>query len=149
MILDRLENLDRYTPLNANLVKALAFLRQANLAEIPEGRYEIDGTRVYAMVQHAPARPHDGATMETHRRYIDVQLVLSGTDDMGWKNLERCTSPQGEYDPIGDNALFADVPDAWISVSPGAFVIFFPGDVHAPNVGSGMLHKIVVKVAVE
>lgn len=147
MILDRLDRIERYRPLHHRFFKAFAFLRQAGLGEMPLGRHEIDGDRIYAVVCVDPARSRDEARLEAHRKYIDVQVVLSGTDEMGWKSRPLCTRPDGEYDAGKDVEFFTDAPDAWIAVGPGAFVIFFPEDAHAPLVGSGELHKIVVKVA--
>jgi YhcH/YjgK/YiaL family protein len=55
--------------------------------------------------------------------------------------------PAGTYDPGRDIEFFTDRPDVWIPVKPGQFVVFFPEDAHAPLVGAGEIHKIVVKVA--
>ena len=149
MILDRLEQIERYRALHHRFFKAFAFLRQAGLASLPLGRQEIDGDRVFAMVCKDPARTRDEAKLEAHRKYIDIQVVLAGTDEMGWKSRAQCEKPDGEYDAEKDVEFFTDRPDAWASVGPGAFAIFFPDDAHAPLVGTGELHKIVVKVAVE
>lgn len=112
------------------------------------GRYEIDGDRVYAMVAKEPGRTRSDALLETHQNYIDIQLVLTGTDGMGWKPASRCLQPSTTYDPKADFQLFRDEPDAWVSTAPGAFAIFFPEDAHMPLISPGRLHKVVVKVAV-
>jgi biofilm protein TabA len=147
MILDVLENAHRYLALNKGFAGAMEFLLRPDLKELPIGKYEMDGDRVYAMVSRDPGRRKEDALLETHERYIDIQLVLAGTDDMGWKPKALCRQPSGEYDPKNDIQFFADEPDAWLSVRSGAFVIFFPEDAHMPLIASGQLHKIVVKVA--
>ncbi len=149
MILDLLENADHYTPLNPGFAKAFAFLRRPDLADLPEGKHEIDGDRVYAMVVKAPGRSKAEALLEAHRDYIDIQLVLSGTDEMGWKPISTCVEPQGDHDPETDARLFSDASDASVATGPGAFAIFFPQDAHAPNISSGDLHKVVAKVALD
>ena len=147
MILDVLENANRYLPLNHGFAKAFEFLMRSDLQELSVGRYEIDGDRVYAMVAKEPGRRKEDALLEIHEKYIDIQLVLAGTDDMGWKHKSSCKHPAGEYDPEDDIQFFADKPDAWLATASGAFAIFFPEDAHLPLVSSGDIHKVVVKVA--
>jgi YhcH/YjgK/YiaL family protein len=93
-------------------------------------------------------REKEDALLETHEKYIDIQLVLAGTDDMGWKSKSLCKQPSGRYDQKTDEQLFTDEPDAWLSTKSGAFAIFFPEDAHMPLISSGHLHKVIVKVAV-
>ena len=147
MILDVLNNAHRYLSINKGFAKAFEFLMRSDLSERPLDKYEIDGDRVYAMIAKDPGRRKEDALIETHRKYIDIQLVLAGTDEMGWKPAAACKNPAGEYDQEKDLQFFTDKPDAWLSTAPGAFAIFFPEDAHMPLIGSGMLHKVVVKVS--
>jgi biofilm protein TabA len=148
MILDVLENGHRYLALKKGFAKAFEFLARPDLMELSVGKYEIDGERVYAMVSRDPGRKKEDALLEGHEKYIDIQLVLAGTDFMGWKPKSLCDRSKGEYDQKSDLQFFADEPDVWISTKSGAFVIFFPDDAHMPSISSGILHKVVVKVAV-
>jgi YhcH/YjgK/YiaL family protein len=148
MILDVLENAHRYLVLHEEFAKAFDFLLRPDLKELPVGKYEIDADRVYAIVSKELGRKKEDALLETHEKYIDIQLVLAGTDDMGWKPKSLCKQPAGEYDQKNDEQIFADEPDAWISTKSGAFAIFFPEDAHMPLISSGQIHKVVVKVAV-
>ncbi len=111
--------------------------------------YEIDGDRVYAMVTKDHGRKKENALLETHEKYIDIQLVLAGTDNMGWKPKSSCNRPTGEYTKESDAQFFSDEPNIWLSVREGAFAIFFPEDAHMPMISSSQLHKVVVKVAVD
>jgi biofilm protein TabA len=149
MILDVLENCERYVPLHAGFAKAFAFLRRADLKGLPLGKYELDGDRVYAMVAKEPGRGKEDDLLEAHQKYIDIQYILAGVDEMGWKSTATCTRPSGDYDSEADVRFFADAPDAWIATRPGAFVVFFPEDGHLPLISSGEIHKIVVKIAVD
>jgi len=149
MILDVLENAHRYLALNKGFAKAIEFLLRPDLKELPVGKYEIDGDRVYATVSKVFGRKKEDALLEKHEKYIDIQLVLAGTDNMGWKPKSSCRQPSGEYDQKRDLQLFADEPEAWLSTESGSFAIFFPEDAHMPLISSGQLHKVVVKVAVD
>jgi biofilm protein TabA len=148
MILDVLENTHRYLSLHKGFAKAFDFLVRPDLKELPVGKYEIDAENVYAMVSKEPGRRKEDALLETHEKYIDIQLVLEGVDDMGWKPKSFCKKPAGEYNQKNDEQIFMDEPDTWISTQSGAFVIFFPEDAHMPLISSGQIHKVVVKVAV-
>ena len=149
MILDRLEQVDRYTSLCPNFPKAFKFLKETSLEKLDLGKHEIDGKSVFAVVFQGPAQPREEAKLEAHQKYIDVQIVLSGTDEMGWKNKGVCTQRESAYDVESDVEFFKDPPDAWIPVGAGSFAIFFPEDTHAPAIGSGELHKVILKVAME
>ncbi|MBU0483215.1 MAG: YhcH/YjgK/YiaL family protein [Proteobacteria bacterium] len=147
MILDVLENASRYSPLHQGFAKAFEFLRRADLKKLAVGRYEIDDERIFAMVAKEPGRKKEEAQLETHEQYIDIQMVLAGTDEMGWKPRSSCRHPAGEYDQPSDLQFFTDAPDSWLLTKSGAFAIFFPEDAHLPLISSGQIHKVVVKVA--
>lgn len=149
MILDLLENAHRYLILNEGFAKAFEFLLRPDLKELTVDKHEIDGDRVYAMVNKASGRKKEETLLETHEKYIDIQLVLAGTDEMGWKPKALCKESSGGYDEKTDLQFFADEPDAWLSTKSGAFAIFFPEDAHMPMISSGQLHKVIVKGAVK
>ena len=149
MILDRLENARRYLALHPDFSKAFTFLRQPRLdALLLDKKIEIDAAQVYATPSKNMARPREGAKLEAHRKYIDIQYVIAGVDEMGWRSRSVCHKVDTPYDAEKDFELFSDPVDSWIAVKPGMFTIFFPGDAHAPLIGKGELHKIVIKVAV-
>ncbi|MDA8129415.1 MAG: YhcH/YjgK/YiaL family protein [Betaproteobacteria bacterium] len=148
MILDTLARADRYLALHPGFARAFAFLRGTDLDALAPGRHPIDGDALFAIVEHCEARPRDDAKLECHRRYIDIQLVLEGVDEMGWRPLADCSDPATEHDAARDIRFFNDAPAAWVATPPGAFCVFFPDDAHAPLTGTGRIRKIVVKVAV-
>jgi biofilm protein TabA len=148
MILDTLKNAHRYTVLNNGFAKAFEFLFRPDLKELAAGKHEIDGERIYGIVAQGPGHKKEDDQLETHERYIDIQLVLEGADEMGWKPRSSCRQPVDEYNPASDFQEFADEPDAWFTVKGGSFAIFFPEDAHKAMISSGYIHKVVVKVAV-
>lgn len=148
MIFDTLANADRYAALNKHFPRAFEFLRAAARDAPPPGRYPIDGENLIAIVESAPGRSRDAAKLECHRKYIDIQLVLEGTDEMGWRPLCDCSAPLADYNSEKDIRFFHDAPSSWISTPPGTYCIFFPEDAHAPLVSAGGIRKVIVKVAV-
>lgn len=149
MILDILENAHHYQTLNTGFAKAIEFLSRPDLKELPVDTYEIDGKRIYAMISKDSGRKKEDALLEAHEKYVDIQVVLDGTDTMGWKPKSACQHPTSDYDSEKDVILFKDEPDAWLATGSGAFAIFFPEDAHMPLISSGQLHKVVIKIAVD
>jgi biofilm protein TabA len=149
MILDVVANEERLKKLHPGFGPAFQFLRRTDLAQLPEGRQEIDGSRLYAVVIRAQGRGQKGAKLEVHRRYIDIQFSLTGFDVIGWKQTSTCRSPEQPFDEQKDVQLFLDASDSWVTIPQGSFGIFYPEDAHAPMGSDGPLHKVVVKVAVD
>jgi len=147
--LDILYNAHRYLPLNKGFAKAIEFILRPDIKELSVGKYEIEEDLVYALVSKDPGRKRENAQLEAHDKYIDIQLVLAGTDNMGWKPRSLCKQPTVQYDQKADIQFYADEPDAWLSVGSREFAIFFPEDAHMPLISSGQLHKVVVKVGVD
>ncbi|MBN1290497.1 MAG: YhcH/YjgK/YiaL family protein [Candidatus Latescibacteria bacterium] len=147
MILDSLENAEQYYSMNPGFKKAFEFLKNSNLDEL-EGTVRIDGDRVYAMVIKADGLGHEGAELELHKKYIDIQFGVGGINEFGWKPANKCVIVTKAFDIADDYGFFGEEPDVWISVKPGQYAIFFPWDGHTPKGGKGKLHKILVKVAI-
>lgn len=146
MIIDTLANADRYAALHPLFPQAFAFLRDTDLNALAPGRYPLDGERLFAIIESASGRRREQAKLECHRRYIDIQFVLEGRDEMGWKPLQDCLEPVADFNPAKDIQFFQDNPGNWLSTSPGAFCIFFPSDAHAPLVSDSMIRKVILKI---
>jgi len=149
IIINKLQHAERYFNMHPAFEKAFAFLRQEGLAELAADKYEIDGDSLFCMISKGPGRSRSEAKLEAHRKYIDIQYVIAGADEMGFKPTADCKSIDTEYDAEKDIEFFKDKPDSWVPVPAGSFVIFFPEDAHAPLVSSGEIHKVVLKIAVE
>jgi YhcH/YjgK/YiaL family protein len=148
MVLDTFANAGRYAGLHRRFGHALRFLRETDLDALPTGRTDIDGDDLFVILDRKDGRGHDGARLEAHRRYIDIQLTLGGDEEIGWSALAACVAPDGEFDTTKDIVFFRDRPSLWLRLPPGAFAIFFPDDAHAPLAGSGAVVKAIVKIAI-
>ena len=146
MILDSLTQADRYLVLHPLFARAFGFLRGTDLRMLMPGRHAVQGEQIFAIVEACAGRTRAEAKLECHRRYLDIQLVLEGVDEMGWKSVVECTDPATDYDAARDIRFFNDAPSSWIATPPGSFCLFFPGDAHAPLVSAGTIRKVVVKV---
>lgn len=149
MIFSILTNADRYAVLHPLLPRALEYIRNTDLLALVPGRYPILDKQLFVIVENAAGRTREAAKLECHRKYIDIQLVLEGMDEMGWRALPECTQAVSDYSTEKDIQFFHDAPASWVAVPPGAFCIFFPEDAHAPLVSKGNIRKAIFKIAVE
>lgn len=147
MILSTLSQADRYAALHPLFARAFDYIRDTDLFAVAPGRYNIVGEDLIAIVEQVPGKTKEMAKLECHRRYIDIQLVLEGDEQMGWKPLADCLNPVSEHSAEKDIQFFRDAPASWIATPPGAFCIFFPEDAHAPLVSTGQIRKVIFKVA--
>jgi biofilm protein TabA len=147
MILDTLENAAKYAGLKFGISEAFGFLDQPGLEELPDGKHNIIGDRVFAMISHDQGRAISDGQLEGHRKYIDIQYVISGDESMGWSARAGLVDSV-EYDEEKDLEFFEGEPESIARVPPGCFAVFLPTDAHFPLIGKGPIHKVVVKVAV-
>ena len=152
MIVAKLEEAAKQTVLTPEFEKAYKFLLDARGRTLEEGRVEIDGDRVFALVQSYETTSGGEPKFEAHRKYADIQYITAGAEMIGWTTLEKMTAT-GEYDPAKDvilgKATASDVTP--VKLFAGELGVFYPSDAHAPKQAVGTpvtVHKIVVKVAV-
>lgn len=146
MILDTLDSAEQYARLHPGFSPAFAFLRDPRSHEM--SRHDVDGKQIYAITTQQEGKNEDEAVLEAHCRYIDIHYCIGGVEKIGWKPVNGCHDAGKAYDSEKDFMTFADPPESWVVLRPGSFAIFYPGDAHAPMVSTGIVHKVVVKVAV-
>lgn len=140
---------DQNDYLSARMRTAYAFLRESDLTSLPLGRFDIDGDEVFANVQEYDTVPCSEKQMEAHRRYYDVQFVVSGEELLQYAPLENLV-PVGDFDEESDFGLY-ETPSTCsdVMLRAGDLAILAPEDAHKPGcVGVTPCHvrKIVVKV---
>lgn len=147
MVLDSLENSDKYTSLHPLFAKAFEWIRSQNLNALEVGKFDIaEGLK--AAVSSKPGYTAEEAKFECHNNYMDIQVCLAETETLGWSARSTCANPAGEYNPEKDVLFFNDQPGTYFNFKKGQFTIFFPEDVHAPMIGEGDIKKLVVKIKI-
>jgi biofilm protein TabA len=152
MIVDRIENAKLYPELPEKLKKALQALGSTNFAEKENGRYDIDGEKIYYLVQRYTTKPVEQGRLEAHEKYIDIQYLAEGSEIMGYCPLDELEveTPYNEQKDIVFYKTPANVSP--IVLSPGVFAILYPQDAHAPKCqlkGPSEVLKVVVKVKIK
>lgn len=152
MIFGKLDDLGKDRPhLAKALVKGLDYLQKTDFSKVAVGKYEIEGTSLYALVQEYQTAPKAEKKAETHAKYIDIQYIIQGKEVIGFAPF----SPENE---VMENLL--DQKDIIfyksakgemdLVLSDGMYAIFFPEEVHRPGCNyesGGPVRKVVVKIA--
>lgn len=152
MVVTDLNHVDQQVSMTDNLAKAMDFLRQLDTDRVAEGRVDIDGEEVFALFQRYETITADPPKFEYHKRYIDIQYMVSGEEIIGWAPFDRMTITE-EYDMAKD-ICFGHVPKGQttpVYLRAGQLAVLYPEDGHAPRLAAGSrsdVLKIVIKVAV-
>lgn len=147
MILDTLKNKEQYASLHPRFKAVFDYIDTHDLASMELGRHDIDGDNIFVMVQELELRPYEQARLELHRKYIDIQLVLRGKEEVfGWSEKKDCLTAETEFDEAKDIQFFTDKPQCFYTVREGQFSILFPEDGHAPMLGEGVVKKCIFKI---
>lgn len=146
MVLDTLENLEKYASLNPLFAQAIDFLKSNDLHAMEIGKTELKGQELIVNIAQTSPKTKEEAKLETHNQYIDIQIPLSGTEVMGYTAAKDCIPADAPYNSEKDITFFEGFAEDYIAVKPGMFAIFFPQDGHAPGITCDGVKKVIVKV---
>ena len=127
------------------------FLTNNDLTTLTVGRYEIGNGGAYANVQEYLTLEENG--FEAHRDFIDVQIIVNGTENISVADLADGLDCTMEYDKVRDCVLYesASIIRSFEADS-SAWFVFFPSNLHRPGVAIGgvpsPVKKVVVKIPV-
>jgi biofilm protein TabA len=152
MILDTIANTRLYLGLHARFAKAFEILRDKTLSQKEDGKYLVDGEKIYYTLQRYTTKPLNEGKLEAHRKYIDIQFLLEGREILGYAPLKGLTTAE-EYNPAKDIAFY-ETPEQITKVilEPGLFCILFPDDAHLPCrqlAGPTEVLKVVIKIQIK
>ena len=152
MITSTLSQLHWYTIISPNFEKAIQYVLATDFSSLETGKYPIDGDTVFAIVNEYTTKPLSECDPESHQDYADIQIMISGAEKFGWLPLTDQV-PGIPYDEERDVAFYslAEEDLNYITVKAGQFILFFPTDIHQPEVfvrQPDLVKKVVVKVAV-
>ncbi|WP_161987029.1 N-acetylneuraminate anomerase [Vibrio ponticus] len=150
MILGDLNDKNLKYTIPSNIWSALKFVRDNDLSILDDGRYEIDGDKIYINVMTVKTVCKNSKNFEIHRDYADVQILIHGQECMEFASItERC-EVMSDYD--GNNDFQSVVPLSNIStlnLKPNMFAVFYPNEPHKPTCNideERTVKKAVIKV---
>lgn len=153
MIYDRLENAECYFASDAWKI-ALDYVRKAP-PDLADGVYPLQGETVTARVMSYPSRQFQDTVLESHQKYIDLQVVLTGQEFVEVSTTSELTEST-PYSAEKDAAFYFAAPNVSfcrLLLDPGRFVILFPQDAHRTQLRVGnnaeQVKKVVIKIALD
>lgn len=150
MIIGNIHHLKSWLPeeLRQAIVHFMANVTDAT----PEGKYDIDGNRLFYMISENMTEPFADRRAEYHARYLDIQVVLKGQEGMAFSTLPA-GKPDTDWLADKDIAFLPEgAEEKMMVMNEGDFVVFYPGEVHKPLCAVGQpakVRKAVIKLLVE
>lgn len=145
MIFGTKDTISTYKGLGDKIDRAIDFIMNLN-DNIETGRYEIDGDEIYANVMCGETTSMDEVKFEAHKKYIDLQYIVDGSEIMVYAPLAECKQ-ETEYNEESDFYLFSG-SGSEMKAKKGDFYLLYPFDAHAPTKGyeTTSFKKVVVKI---
>ncbi len=136
--------------LPAAIVRALEALKDVDIAKKEPGRYEIEGDKMFYLVQDVELRTMEESRAEAHHRYADIQIPVSTCERYGFSLPQPDLAPSDNQLEEKDLAFFpAPSIESFIDTTPGTYLVFLPKELHRPCLaiqGKETIRKAVVKV---
>ena len=126
-----------------------AFMKQ-DLSALEPGKYSLVGNEAFAMVSEYQTKLPEQAKWEAHKKYTDLQFMISGEEKMGILPLPKAVGAL-EYNEEKDLIFFTENEGDYYTATTDSFFLFFPSDVHRPSImieEPKSVKKLVVKIAV-
>ena len=146
MVIDNLDNLEKYASLNPLFPKAIEFLKSHDLSALEVGKIELEGADLVVNIAQTALKTKEAAKLETHNEFIDIQIPLSGVEVMGYTVGAICVPADAPSNAATDITFFVGLSYAYFPVLPCIFSIFFPHVVNAPCITPFCLKNFFVKV---
>lgn len=152
MIKNSLKYTKNYYNLSDKIRLALEYLDQNDLKERENGRYDILGDDVYINVQDYTSKPEAQGKWEAHRKYIDIQFMIKGSERIGVGEIDNYQTSE-TYDETKDLEFLKVSNDKYqfINMNENDFIILYPQDVHMPQIAMDTpfyVKKAVVKISI-
>jgi YhcH/YjgK/YiaL family protein len=120
------------------------------LAEGATLRVELPGG-AHAVEMAYRTKSRSEGFFETHRKYVDVQVIVAGDESMETAAAAQLGVTQA-YDEARDFAKYAETDAASVlRMRAGDVAVFWPEDAHMPSLAvksPGLVRKTVIKVPV-
>jgi len=133
------------------LVKGLDYLKKTDFSKVAVGKYEIEGSSIYALVQAYQTAPKAEKKAEAHGKYIDIQYIAQGNEVIGFAPFSPESEVKENLLEQKDAIYYKSVKgEMELIMSDGMYAVFFPDEIHRPGCnyeGGGQVKKVVVKIA--
>lgn len=148
MVVDTLDNLEKYVSLNPLFEEVVKFIKENDLNQLEDGKHFIKDKDLFVNITTAHGKSAEDVTFETHKKMLDIQIPLDNNETYGY--LPLADLPEAEYNAEKDVTKYPGVKaETYVNCKLGEFAIFWPQDGHQPCIGEGDIHKAIFKVKVD
>lgn len=145
MVVDTLDNLEKYVSLNPLFEEVVKFIKENDLNKLEAGKHFIKDKDLFVNITTAHGKTADEAVFETHKNMLDIQIPLDNNETYGY--LPLADLPEVEYNAEKDVTKYPGAKaETYVNCKPGEFAIFWSQDGHQPCIGEGDIHKAIFKV---
>lgn len=148
VIVDNITSLLKYEGVLPYVVAVNDFVTHYFKKPLPLGTYEIDGENCFAFVQEYEPEEACTKNYESHNQYIDLQIVVNGTEKMLWATLDKLKLIV-PFQTGSDCAFYKGEDVCPLVITANEFAVFFPHDGHKPGCRYNdctKVTKLVIKI---
>lgn len=155
MIFGHKNDIEKLLPyVSEDLRKALEYLAATDFSKVADGRYVLDGEKMYANVENYTTADRSTKKPEAHNKYIDVQYLGKGTEKIYFAPRTDDVKVVEDYAEERDLLFFENIEEKdYVVLNAGDFAVLFPWELHRPGCNAenepSVVQKIVVKIAVK
>jgi len=150
MLIANIDDIPKMLPyVDEKLAKALRYIAQTDFAKVENGEYEIEGRDIYAGVNTYMTESKADRRPEKHTKYIDVQLVARGEEEIFVMPYNIACIPTEDFMAERDVAFYACTERNSVKLKVGDFAVIYPWEIHRPNCAINEpceVQKVVVKI---
>lgn len=152
MIIGDLTRTDFKQGLPKVIAEVCDYLNTLDLGALETGRHNITDD-IYMNVMEFDTAAPETKQAELHHQYIDVQVLISGKENIEYSVVYPTLSQYTDYNEQDDYRLTPEIEHkSTLTLKPKMFVVFLPYEPHKPgcNVDNQIisLKKLVVKIPV-
>lgn len=112
--------------------KCIDFIKENGGAEIAPGKHFLENSDIYVNVSEYTTRQMEDSGWEAHKKYADLQVLLTGEERIMVADLEKMN--QGAYNEASDYLECSGEMNGAVKVDKDTCVLLLPEDAHMPNV---------------
>lgn len=148
MIVTTIDKLTKYSEI-PYAQEIVDFLNDFKKSDMKPGRYDIHGDNLFAAVSRYDTQPNIERQFENHKKYIDLQIVFGGKEEIHWADTASLKMVSEEFSKGGDIAFYVGESMGYVLLGGDQCAVLFEEDAHMPNVlheKSENVIKVVFKI---
>lgn len=147
MIFAKLKDAADYRGVHPRLDRVIDCLNEEFLNKVGTQTQKLEGDLLYVTRFDYVTSPLEETFFEAHKKYLDVHLMMSGAERVDISHPDVLSL----FDHKDDFYAYRGQAEQTLILTPGSFLVVFPGDAHRIKVqvkGPENVSKVVFKLLV-